>query len=109
MNSFEAAFVRCPDPLRVEVTEVRGREPWQVFTEPARRGCPFSILDADWVLTELGYERTTDWRMSEDGWGAPVRQRVLSGCCGAPVITAGHTTRWYKCFRCGMPCDVKTA
>ena len=112
-EAFEAAFVSSVEPLAVEVTEVRGREPWQVFPYPPRHGYPFSVEDADRALADLGYERTADWRLAGEAWGcpwgAPVRQRLLSACCGAPVIAAGHTTRWYKCFRCEEPCDVKAS
>lgn len=113
MTGFEAAFIRSTEPLVIEVTEIRDREPWQLFPWPPRRGCPFSVEEADRVLAELGYERTADWRLAPEmqgtPWGAPVRQRLLSACCGAPVISAGYTTRWYKCFRCAAPCDVKAS
>ena len=30
----------------------------------------------------------------------------VSNCCGAAVVVEGHTTHWYACYECGMPCDV---
>jgi len=30
----------------------------------------------------------------------------VSNCCVAAVVVEGHTTHWYACYECGMPCDV---
>jgi hypothetical protein len=108
-ESFQAAFIRCADPLRVEVTEVDGREPFEVFTESQQREYPFSGVEADGLLADLGYERTAPWKTAGDEWGAPVTRHVLSACCGYPVAVRGRTTNYYVCLQCRQACDVKAS
>lgn len=31
----------------------------------------------------------------------------VSMCCGASIYVAGHTTHYYVCEACEMPCDLE--
>jgi len=34
------------------------------------------------------------------------KTKYISVCCNSNTIIVGHTTKHYKCLKCGNPCDI---
>lgn len=40
---------------------------------------------------------------------AKAKLRPCSACCNSPVTIEGRTTMFYRCSKCGQPCDVSAS